>query len=366
MTVRAMGFPGRYLQGPGASAGIPALLADFGVRAPAVVADAVVAQALGGPLTERLTAAGLTVHALRFPGECTAAVIAGLAEAFRRAGADAVVALGGGKTIDTGKGIARACGVPLVVVPSIASNDSPTSRLIVLYDDEHRVAGVELLRRNPDAVVVDTEFIVQAPVRFFRAGIGDALSKRFEVGQCAAAPDARNFFGTRPTATAVLLADRCYEVIRRWGPAALADVAANRTSDAVETVVEATVLLSGLGFESGGLSLAHALLRGLSAIPQMAGALHGEMVAYGTIVQLCAEQRPEDEIRELARFAAALGLPVTLADLGYAAPDEDGLRTIAERTCAAPYIGHFQRPLDPPAIRRAMLQAEALHPRPVG
>lgn len=84
------------------------------------------------------------------------------------------------------------------------------------------------------------------------------------------------------------------------------------------------------------------------------------------IVQLCAERRPEDEIRELAGFAAALGLPVTLADLGYAAPDEDGLRTIAERTCAAPYIGHFQRALDPDAVRQAMLQAEALHPRLAG
>ncbi|HYD67069.1 glycerol dehydrogenase [Azospirillum sp.] len=360
MTIRAMGFPGRYLQGPGASAEIPALLAEFGVRAPAIVADAVVSDALLGPLSQRLQAAGLAVHPLHFPGECTAATIAELAATFRAAGADSVVALGGGKTIDTSKGIAKACGVPLVVAPSIASNDSPTSRLIVLYDEAHRVAGVELMRRNPDAVVVDTNFVVQAPVRFFRAGIGDALSKRFEAGQCAVAPDARNFFGTRPPRTAGLLADRCYDVIRGHGAEALADVAAHRTTEAVETVVEATVLLSGLGFESGGLSLAHALLRGFSAIPAMAGALHGEMVAYGTIVQLCAEQRPADEIAEFAGFVASLGLPVRLADLGWAAPDDAGLRLIAERTCAAPYIGHFQRPLDADAVRGAILEAESV------
>ena len=67
----------------------------------------------------------------------------------------------------------------------------------MLYDDSHRVIAAETLPRNPDVVLVDTAEIVRAPVRYFRAGIGDALSKTFEARQCRKS-GGLNFFQGMP------------------------------------------------------------------------------------------------------------------------------------------------------------------------
>ncbi|RZA30676.1 MAG: iron-containing alcohol dehydrogenase, partial [Proteobacteria bacterium] len=173
MAVKTIGFPGRYLQGPGAISELGTLLKEFGSTEPAVVMDDIVRQAAGTTLDTVLTASGLSARYLRFGGECTREAIQSLAE--EATSADMIIGLGGGKTIDTAKGVAKALGLRLMIVPSIASNDSPTSRLIVLYDDKHMVAGVDTMTRNPDVVLVDTEIISRAPARFFIAGLGDAI-----------------------------------------------------------------------------------------------------------------------------------------------------------------------------------------------
>ena len=70
----------------------------------------------------------------------------------------------------------------------------------------------------------------------------------------------------------------CHDTIVEFGEAALRQVAyAQQPDEAVERVIEVTVLLSGIGFESGGLSLAHALVRGFSAHAVLGKFLHGEV-----------------------------------------------------------------------------------------
>jgi glycerol dehydrogenase len=357
--VRAMGFPGRYIQGPGALGELPQVLAELQSHQVVLLADATVRNAVGPRVDAALSARCHTW--VEFPGECSTATIADLAG--RAAGCDAVIALGGGKTIDTGKGIARLSGARLVIVPTIASNDSPTSRLIVLYDAEHRVAGVELLHRNPDVVLVDTEVIAAAPARFFSAGMGDALSKTFEARQCDLS-GGLNFYGTPSLATARLFADRCYEVIREHGEAALQQVTARRRPNAaVERVIEATVLLSGIGFESGGLSLAHALTRGFSAHPVIGRFLHGEAVGFGTLVQLAAEGRAEAELGEHAALAYRLRLPVSFACFGITRITAAELDDIARISCTAPYVARFTPPIEAADVRAALELASRIGSR---
>jgi glycerol dehydrogenase len=356
--LRIIGFPGRYVQGPGALRSLGTLVRELGCERPVIVSDDVVDAALGGLVPEALSAASLAVTRLRFAGECTHAAIAALSAEARAARADVVVALGGGKTIDTAKGIARTLGTRLVIAPTVASNDSPTSRLIVVYDDAHRLVAVDYLARNPDVVLVDTEVIVRAPVRFFRAGIGDAISKRYEAAQCAGA-GGLNFFGGTPPDTAGILADRCHAAIVEHGEAAIEAVGRQANTPAVESVVEATVLLSGLGFESGGLSLSHGLLRGLSALPELAGALHGEQVAFGTIVQLVLERRPVAALDAHLSLLSRLGLPTTLAALGWTRVTGEQLAQVAALTMTAPYIGNFQSALTADAIAAAIAHADA-------
>lgn len=358
--LRTMGFPGQYVQGPGALQQLGGLLDKLGWRRPMVLCDAIVADKVWPLAADSLNAAGLDACQLTFPGECTRAVIQALA---RQAGPhqpDVIIGLGGGKAVDAAKGISLALDIAVVVCPTIASNDAPTSRLIVLYDDAHRLAGVEFLKTNPAAVIVDTRIIAQAPARFFAAGIGDAVSKKFEAAQCKAS-GRNNALGTPPLDTALLLAGATYETLVKHGPAAYQSIVRQELNDAVEHVVEATVLLSGVGFESGGLSLAHGLTRGFTAVPAMTATLHGEQVAFGALVQLVAEHRAPAEIAELLDLLCAVNLPVTLAQLGL--PQSlvaESVSQIAGATLGEQTSHLVSPPLTQAQLEQALLHADAL------
>ncbi len=349
MNLRILGAPRRYIQGPGALSALPEIVAALG-RSPVVVADPVALDREGPPLPN--------VPVLRFGGEITHAEIERLTAEARLADADVIVAMGGGKAIDTGKGVSKRLECAIVVVPTVASNDAPTSRLIVVYDESHAIVGIEMLASNPDVVLVDTAVIARAPRRLLAAGIGDCMSKTFEARACAAA-NGINFFGGNPPLAALALADACYATVRRDGVAALAACDRNAPDQALENVVEAAVLLSGLGFESGGLSLAHSLTRGLTAHPELAGALHGELVAYGTLVQVAHEGLASDLRADIAAFSAACGLPRRLTDLGISQPSLSDFATIAGPTLAAPHIKHLARPATEDSIVAAMALVEA-------
>src|SRR5512133_1293658 len=129
--LRAFGSPHRYVQGPGALAQLGDLAASYGKR-PLVIADAVVLRLLRSRLEHSLGALASAACFAGFGGECTADEIARLSAEAKSVGADLVIGVGGGKAIDTAKGVRIGLGRPLVIVPTIASNDSPTSRLCVV------------------------------------------------------------------------------------------------------------------------------------------------------------------------------------------------------------------------------------------
>ena len=135
----------------------------------------------------------------------------------------------------------------------------------MLYDADHNLLAVEHMLFNPTIVLVDTTVIASAPAAFFRAGLGDAVSKKFEAEQCRR--HGGSIYGGKPPLAAQLLAEGCLRILLEDGAQALAAAGTGRPTPAFERAVEAMILLSGLGFESGGLSIAHALTRGLPASP---------------------------------------------------------------------------------------------------
>ncbi len=138
-----------------------------------------------------------------------------------------------------------------------------------IYDEEGHFLRAQLLPRNPDLVLVDSRVIVEAPVRTLIAGMGDALSTMFEARACVRAGKP-HFRGGSATLAAVAMAELCYRTLLADGVQALADAKAGRLTPAVEHIIEANTLLSGLGFESAGLAAAHGVHNGLTAAPQSA------------------------------------------------------------------------------------------------
>jgi glycerol dehydrogenase len=337
------GSPGRYVQGRGVLDQVGGELARLGTSAVLVV-DPAVRSFVGTAIEKSCAAASLPLRVIEFGGESSNEEIERLAREVGDARPGVVAAAGGGKCIDVGKGLGGRLGARIATIPTAASNDAPTSHVYVLYDSSHRLLSVEKLARNPDLVVVDVDVIARAPEHLLVAGIGDALVKKYEVEQCVAM-HGRNVFGSSPSMAALALARGCYDILRADTTAALAAVRAKTANDALERIVEACVLMSGLSFESGGLCIAHAMTRGLSAVQPVANALHGYQVAYGVTVQLVLERRSDAFLDDHAAFCREAGLPLSLARMGLPNPTAEQLGTIADLTLAVPHLKNFERPV---------------------
>ena len=197
-----------------------------------------------------------SVHRAVFGGEATREEVDRLSALAREASADFVVALGGGKTIDTAKTVAVALGLQVAVVPTTASTDAPCSAIAVLYRPEGVYDCYRVFDRNPSVVLVDTTVVAKAPPRFLAAGMGDALATNVEARACRTST---NCAGGLQTEACVAVCERCKEILFRYGRQAYEANKAGVVTAALEAVVEANTLLSGLGFESGGVAAAHAV-----------------------------------------------------------------------------------------------------------
>ena len=352
--VKIFGSPHRYYQGPDALNVLPRICAQSG-SVPFLVVDADVLALVGARLAQLF--GDTTHHIAAIRGEVTAALMDDLATQARAAGADLVVGMGGGKALDIGKGCAIRVGTGFISVPTVASNDSPTASGLAVYDEHHRMVAVESLGRNPEAVVVDTKLVAGAPAQFLRAGIGDAIAKKFE-GEGSQAHGGLNAHYTRQLRTGAYIANGCYETIREFGEAAMAAAGSGTPNEAFEAVVEANILMAGLGFENMGLSLAHGLTRGLVRTPVVDRAPHGYHIAYGVLVQLAAEGRSDAFITDLAEFYGRIGLPRSLTELGLDTIEPETLRSIAENTAVAPKGAYLVVAYDAPALIAAMESTE--------
>ena len=273
--------------------------------------------------------------------------------------AQVIVGAGGGKVLDTARAVAADLGLPVVNCPTVASSDAPCSALSVLYTEEGVFQEYRFYRKNPELVLVDTEVIAQGPPRLLVAGMGDALATWFEAKTCVAG-HVRNMRGGASTQSALALADLCYRTLLEDGPAALRAVQAQVVTPALERLVEANTLLSGLGFESSGLAAAHAVHNGLTAAAATHSYFHGEKVAYGLLVQLLLEGQGRLVLEQVLRFATEVGLPVTLAEIGLQELPRELLQQVAMRATAKGETIHNE-PFEvrPDMVADAILAADA-------
>jgi glycerol dehydrogenase len=160
--------------------------------------------------------------------------------------------------------------------------------------------------------------------------MGDALGTWVEAEACSQVT-APNLAGGTSTLVAMAIAKLCYEVIMEHGIDAMKAVEENTVNEAVEKVVEANVLMSGLGFESVGVATAHMVANSLPSFPECRGLMHGEEVGFGVITQLCLDKNFDDaERKRIVDFEIAVGLPVTFADIGLEGVERERLKVIGD------------------------------------
>ncbi|HEY9759123.1 MAG TPA: glycerol dehydrogenase [Oculatellaceae cyanobacterium] len=353
--------PSRYVQGRDATLSLGSEMHKLGLTGHVfLMASKSARKNLERVWAKTFRESGSTYSIYDFGGECSRKEIDAAKVEANKCAAKVVVGAGGGKVLDAARAVASELNLPIVNCPTLASSDAPCSALSVVYSPDGEFESYIFYKRNPDLVLVDTTVIALAPPRYLVAGMGDALATWFEA-QTVIEAKKKNQLGGATTISAAALAHLCFETLLNDGLTALRSVEARVVTPALERLVEANTLLSGLGFESGGLAIAHSVHNGLTMVPQTHKYMHGEKVAFGLLVQLVAEGKPQLLIDQIIMFCANVGLPICLADVGITSLNEDIVRKISERAAAPGETAH-NSPFEvtPRLLADALIAADAL------
>ncbi|WP_405589604.1 iron-containing alcohol dehydrogenase family protein [Streptomyces sp. NBC_01190] len=289
----------------GALAGLSKVLADQRISTSGKLAFAV-SEGSGAKLRERL--APELPGADWFPvrgGTIDAAVK--LADAMRGKRYDAVVGLGGGKIIDVTKYAAARVGLPMVAVATNLSHDGICSPVSTLDNDNGRGSyGVP----TPIALVIDLDVIREAPARYVRAGIGDAISNLSAIADWELSHREN---GEPIDGLAAAMARSAGESVLRH-PGGIGD------DDFLVTLSEGLVL-SGIAMSISGdtrpsSGACHEISHALDLLHPQRAAAHGEQVGLGAAFAMHLRGAHEDAglIAEALRHH---GLPVAPGEIGF-------------------------------------------------
>ncbi len=312
--VKILTAPNRYIQGYGIIEDFGKYISHLGSK-PFIVGGKTALSTIRESVSKSVVENSMECDFAVFSGKGTRSDAAELARKATDFGADIIVGAGGGLVLDTAKAVAYEMDLCLVMVPTIASTDASCSAEALQYTDDHQFDREIKLKRNPDVIIVDSKIIAEAPTRFLVAGMGDALATWFEALTCSKS-GAKNFSGGLATATGLSIARLAYDTVLEYGVAAKLAVDQNAVTPAVEMVIEANTLLSSIGFENCGIGAAHSISVGLGTLKGAKNCLHGELVGFSTIVNLVLENYPQDKINEVIGFCNAVGLPISLEQLG--------------------------------------------------
>jgi glycerol-1-phosphate dehydrogenase [NAD(P)+] len=223
----------------------------------------------------------------------------------RKGAYEALIGIGGGKTIDVTKYAASLAGIPMVAVATNLSHDGICSPVSSLQHEGGKGSfGVPM----PLAVLVDLDLVRQAPPRLVRSGVGDVISNLSAIEDWQLG----NIVHSEPVdGLAVLMA--------RTSAEALLGREDSIESEAFLTVLAESLILSGMSMVVAGSSRPssggdHEILHAVDQLfPGTSN--HGELAGLGAA--FCFYLR--DDQRHLPLVTECLrrhGLPVTPPELG--------------------------------------------------
>ncbi|GAA0276256.1 glycerol dehydrogenase [Muricomes sp. OA1] len=334
---RAWGSVGHYIQGPGLLEEIESYASEFG-QAHFYIIDVFFYDEWKEKLKALYRNSKSTFSCGAYEGEITHRKIAEFQKQAVGTEIDTVIAIGGGKSIDAAKVTAARMDCALLICPTIASTDAPTSAMSILYSEDGKMNEIMLHKRNPDLVLADSRIIAQAPARFLTAGMGDALSTYFEgLSNIQSGHENYVWCDKKPFVSTVsgrAIAKCCYETLIQDGYAAKLACERHLCVPALENIIECNILMSGLGFENVGCSIAHAIGNAITVLPEGENLMHGERVGFGVICQLAAEHYDTKTLEEVLNFCIMIGIPVCFEDMSIELTEEN-LQQIAEESLEA-------------------------------
>nr|WP_275980316.1 iron-containing alcohol dehydrogenase family protein [Halalkalibacter alkaliphilus] len=281
----------------------------------------------------------IDVYFEQYVGECSLTEIERLAKLGNEKGCDVIIGLGGGKVMDLAKSVANEMNVPVVLLPTLASQCAAWTPLSVIYTDTGDYIKYTTFVKNPWVVLVEPTIIASSPISYLRAGIGDTLAKWYEAKALTKELD----YMRVPVKLSIQTANLCKELILIESEKALHALTHKEVTPSLLTIIETNImaggLVGGLGDEFGRIAAAHSIHNALTQFEETHHFLHGEKVAYGILVQLALEGELE-EIEKLLPFYEKVGLPVSLKELGLKLNDEV-LEAISKKTLHPNESIHF-------------------------
>jgi glycerol dehydrogenase len=325
--------PAQVVRGFGAIEQMGSAIARFGDR-PLLVGGDQSLEVIKSRLKSVFKAHQLIAEKASYSQDCSEATLERLKQAVEKHRADFIIGVGGGKALDTAKLLAYHCQLPIVTIPTSAATCAAWTALSNVYSEHHAFLYDVGLACCPNLLVLDYDVIATAPPRTLVAGIGDAIAKWYEASVSSGHSEKTLLIA------AVQQARVLRDILFQKSAAALE----NPGGEAWQDVVDASVLMAGVIGGIGGAQCrtvaAHAVHNGLTHLLASHGALHGEKVAYGILVQLRLEEMIQGNQlaatarQQLLKFYSEIGLPQTLADLGLAEVSIAQLQHAAEMACS--------------------------------
>ncbi len=356
-----MVMPRKYIQGDGVLREIGTYAALLGEK-PLLVWGKRSRQATVEAVDASFREAGIDYLEWNFTGESTLKQAGAVRDYALEHGAGLLVGLGGGKVIDTAKGVAGWLRLPVLVAPTVAATDAPITSTSGWYSEDGVMEDIYTAPFNPDILLVDTGVIARAPLRMFIAGMGDGITTWLEASMAySSRTTCTNRAGALPTMATRAIAKLCMDTLLQDGVEAVRQVRQGLVTPLVERVVESMVLHSGLGGESGGIAAAHSIANNLPYFPQNRAYYHGENVAFGVMTQLMLDDAQTlAQTQRITDWMIDVGLPVTLAGVGLGDVGKDALRDFAAYCVESPVSFFDAMPGGTTASRllQAMLAAD--------
>lgn len=298
------------------------------------------------------------VDTVLFGADCTYDNIHKWASYAKERGADMIVGMGGGKALDTAKGAGYEAGLPVFTYPTIASTCAATTALSVVYREDGSFDSFYFYERPAYHCFIDLTIIANAPDQYLQAGMGDTIGKFFECHFAARGDKLQH-----SSALGREISNMCYAPLLEYGEQALKDCRGHVASVSLKQAVLANIVSTGLVslmvLDEYNCAIAHSVYYALVLLPGFEEKyLHGNVVAYGVLVQLLVDHDREEALK-LKEFLQKLDIPTTLKEMEVPV-DREYLKDVLHEIVTGPDMEHIPYEVTEDMIFAAMQEVENL------